>query len=654
MFPFFDSITNWLTSLGTSADKSMANQYRFTFLDRSQLDFAYRGDWVARKVVDIPPFDATREWRSWQAEAEDITAIEETEKRVNLRYKLRQALAYARLYGAAALVIGDGSDDPAKELNPRSVSRDGLRYVHVMHRYNLSANQRITNINDPYFGEPESYRMASDGMLIHPSRVIRFIGAEVPDDAISGDNWGGDPVLLAIDDAVKQVAAVSQSTSVLVQEATFDFIKIPGLSKNITTAEYKQRLSDRLFANVQARSVVRAIVGDAEEEWQRIQTNFSGLPDLLKMYLLIVSGAADIPATRMLGQSPAGLSATGESDVRNYYDRISAEQNVLISPRLDRLDEVLIRSALGDRPPEVHYLWNSLWQMTPAEKATISKTKADTFKIDLDAGLIPLEVLREARVNQLTEDGTYPGLELALEEFEELQEEVIEPQPDRPPTDPGEGAPAAVVDPPAVDGRAFGDYARRVIQVLKDAKPRTLYVRRDVLNAEDIIAWAKAAGFETAVPADQMHVTIAYSRQPVDWLKLGDPSLWMGYNDPELERKAQLLIRPGGARLVERLGPTGEAVVLMFTSSALSYRHHDILCAGASWDFEDYQPHITISWDAPNLTDDQLRAMEPYRGEILLGPEVFEEIDDNFRSRIVEDRRSGPRIGPRPDHTPIG
>jgi uncharacterized protein len=38
----------------------------------------------------------------------------------------------------------------------------------------------------------------------------------------------------------------------------------------------------------------------------------------------IVSGAADIPVTRLLGQSPAGMNATGTSDMKNYHDRIQS------------------------------------------------------------------------------------------------------------------------------------------------------------------------------------------------------------------------------------------------------------------------------------------------------------------------------------------
>ena len=45
----------------------------------------------------------------------------------------------------------------------------------------------------------------------------------------------------------------------------------------------------------------------------------------------------------------------------------------------------------------------------------------------------------------------------------------------------------------------------------------SLYVSRPVLNAPQIIAWAKAQGFATTLPPEDMHVTVAFSKEPVDW-----------------------------------------------------------------------------------------------------------------------------------------
>jgi Protein of unknown function (DUF1073) len=48
--------------------------------------------------------------------------------------------------------------------------------------------------------------------------------------------------------------------------------------------------------------------------------------------------AADIPATRFIGKSPDGMNATGESDIRNYHDRLASDQKVKCTPLLTRLD----------------------------------------------------------------------------------------------------------------------------------------------------------------------------------------------------------------------------------------------------------------------------------------------------------------------------
>jgi hypothetical protein len=88
----------------------------------------------------------------------------------------------------------------------------------------------------------------------------------------------------------------------------------------------------------------------------------------------------------------------------------------MLGPALHRLDEALIASALGTRPPEVHYDWAPLWQLNATEAATVAKTKAEATSIYASGGLIPPDVLARAVRNQVIEDGLYPGIEAAYAE----------------------------------------------------------------------------------------------------------------------------------------------------------------------------------------------------------------------------------------------
>jgi phage-related protein (TIGR01555 family) len=124
-----DSLYNLVTGLGTEKDARMSSVYSYVPLDRSQLEMAYRSDWIARKVVDAPAEDATREWREWQASQSQIDKLETAEKQFLMQQKLRRALVLARLYGGSALVMGVGIGRAEEPLDYEDVGEGDLQWV---------------------------------------------------------------------------------------------------------------------------------------------------------------------------------------------------------------------------------------------------------------------------------------------------------------------------------------------------------------------------------------------------------------------------------------------------------------------------------------------------------------------------------------------
>lgn len=671
-----DSLENVITGMGMIGDKTYGTQWMARELDRNQLNMAYRGDWIAKKIIKIPAHDATREWRSWQADAKDITVLEELERVFKVKQKVRLAEQKGRLYGGGALILGvDDGLNPDQPLVYDNLKKDCLKFIHVVSRYDLTVTELERDLFSPYYGKPKYYTSttgAAGGILnIHPSRVITFCGDEHPDPMNNPYPGWGDPVLQSIADAVKACGTVSQSIASLVSELQVDIVKLPGMMNQMKTAGYEQRLLKRFGLAATAKSIYKILLLDKEEEWQRITASFAQVPELIQVYLLIASGAADIPATRMVGQSPAGLSATGESDIRNYYDRISSDQKNVLQPSLEPLDEVLMWSAFGTRPEEIFYNWNPLWQMTATEKAANAKSKADTFAIDVSSGVIEASIMREARINQLIEDGTYPGLELIIEEldlhgeFLEGAEDLPEPGEEDNDNDPdkaveGEGGDDGDGDlkTGTKDGKRkkekrvrykprdmrggtsrAGRFAPTTVRAMPaevrrfmfgdSLTPRSLYVHRPVLNANEIRKHFKAQGFGTMVPAKEMHVTIMRTEEQVDWSKVGES--YPGGGDD-----GRITIRPGGMRALEQFGQG--AYVLCFTSTDLAWRHEDIKRATqADWEWGEYSPHITLSYEAEGLTP---KSFIPYRGKIVLGPEIWEEASDGWSEKIIEDALS--------------
>jgi len=161
---------------------------------------------------------------------------------------------------------------------------------------------------------------------------------------------------------------------------------------------------------------------------------------------------------------------------------------------------------------------------------------------------------------------------------------------------------------------------------LKKMEPRPLYVRRDVLNAAELISWAKEQGFTTCLPPEQMHVTICYSKNPVDWMAADG-----AWNQDD---KGRMFVGPGGPRALSEFNKG--AVVLEISSYELQWAHDRFINIGATYDWGDYKPHITLTYSKP--ADLDLSKITAFTGRITLGPEIFEEIDldDAWRDNLVE------------------
>jgi len=438
---FFDRLANLLTGLGTPRDKKTANAFAVRIILDPELNAMHRSDWLSRKIVDIIPNDMTREWRNWQAEPNQIEAIEALENAplINLQAKVNDALRKARLFGGAAIFLGMRDGRPEEELRPDQVGTGDLQYLHVLHRHEVTVGEAIQDVVSPFYGEPSYYEVRGQGggqARVHPSRMVRFIGAQVLDQRSRDTDGWGDSVLQIAYDAIQNAGSSQSHIASLIPEMKTDIIYVPGLSKALQNEVTTKQLTDRFaYANsIKSMFSMTLLEGNGAggdnalgEKWEQKQISFAQLPELMQQYLQIAAGAADIPVTRLLGQSPSGLNATGDGDLRNYYDNIGARQRTELRPRLARIDEVLIRSALGARDPAIFYEWAPLWSLSEKEQAEIFEKKANAARKIAGGGnekpLMPVEALSDALVNALTEDGSLPGLEAAIEEYGRLSEQ---------------------------------------------------------------------------------------------------------------------------------------------------------------------------------------------------------------------------------------
>jgi phage-related protein (TIGR01555 family) len=413
-----DSLTNIVANLGTDRDKLAAGRFVQRVLTQQEIDDLYTSDWIAGTIVDAVPDDETRTWRRWQAGQRQIGPLESAEKALGVRWKVRKARKLARKDGGSAIFLGTGDADPAKELSIDRLARGGLRYLHVFSRQEATTGPLVGDVLSPYFGEPEWYEIGGNNgqpVRVHPSRMVRFIGEEAIERTDIG-GWGR-TVLQRVYDTVLQAATATSSIASMTTEAKVDVFGVENLSEYAKDPNYQAKILARFALAARSKGVNGSLLRDLKEVWEQKQLNFAGLPEIARLFLDLCAGAGKMPLSRLFRRAPSGLNSGsgGDTETRAWYDEVQVGRETELEPAMARLDEALIRSALGSRPAAVHFNWEPLWQLTDAEKAEIGLKKAQATQIYAQGAFLPPSALRAGVRNQLIEDGTYPGLEAAVE-----------------------------------------------------------------------------------------------------------------------------------------------------------------------------------------------------------------------------------------------
>lgn len=441
-----DSLQNLLSGLGVNGmDKSTASQFVETKLTDRELEDAYSSDWLSGKVCDLPPFDMTREWRTMDGDMtpEDKAKWIEYEKLLKLPSKSKDAMTWGRVYGGAGIVINvkDGKE-PWEPLDLNAIKKDSLQFLIVSDKQFLHLGTLDNNPFSENYGFPDTYRLAPSSVQIHHTRVIRFEGKPLPLQARRRNKYWGKSIIEALHSALQRAAEAQESVGTLLHESTVDVIRIPDLMAQLANPETTSALTSRFATAKLQKSINRMLLMDIDEEYEQHAQSFTGVVELIEKFLSIVGGAADIPITRLLGTSPAGMDATGESDIRNYYDFLSAKQETELRPKLEYLDQIMFRSLFGREPreDELSFEFNPLWQMSEAEKAELQANRAVR-----DQAYTDMNVVNEAIIaKDLSEKGVYSGVDAEyVKEMEKLvkeaeEEEGIE-EPDMNAPDKGEG-----------------------------------------------------------------------------------------------------------------------------------------------------------------------------------------------------------------------
>jgi hypothetical protein len=292
---------------------------------------------------------------------------------------------------------------------------------------------------------------------IHRDRLIIFPGILTSEDIRRTRGGWGISVIDPVYEALQRNVTAWQSAGAALANAQYVVYKLKGLAHMFSLPNGEETAKRRSRAMEMAKSMISAVLIDADDEYIRENPNFGNMPAMLDQFMLDASSALDMPATVLWGRSPAGMNATGESDIQLWNADLESYREHHLRPRLQRFVEVLLASKQGPtkgvEPEGWRVYFPPLREMTDVEKADLRLKTSQADGSDIDRGvLLPQEVAKSRFRPEGYSIETTIDLELRerlLDKEIEAREREIDLQGQPPPVPGGKEAPKP--KPPKAD-----------------------------------------------------------------------------------------------------------------------------------------------------------------------------------------------------------
>lgn len=506
-------------------------------------------------------------------------------KRVNAYRFIERAdrLSTIGHYGLLVMGFADG-----KMMDQPLDGKARLVFLAPYAEPNIVVAEWDTDQKSPRFGQPIVYnvqntRMGTDSATAMKSFRVHWTRTLHISEALDQDEVYGVPRLLPIFNRLKDLEKVLGSSAEVFwlsanRQTIFTVDKEMNLDEETQTKfkDQSEEMAHQLRRHLVGQGITAQVLAGEDHDPGPI----------IDRLLDVIAGTVGMPKRIMTGSERGELSSS--QDENNWNERIVERRENFATPSiLNPFIKKMIDT--GNLPQPV-----------------------GTFYVEWPAGEVLSENIKaDIAVKKSTALATYansPGSELIVP-VQEFRKDVL-------------GLPPESDYETAYDEEPLPE-EEPVIPPVGNAEKKTLYAFRKVLNSKAIIAWAKAQGIPNLEPAEELHVTICYSKAKVDWMKAQEP-----WGEDE---NGNIMVHPGGPRMVDVFGKDNDdlAIVLLFKDSSLDWRHAELRRMGASHDFPEYQSHITIGriTRGDEIAREIVQDITPYQGAIALGPEEFREID---------------------------
>ena len=373
-----DGWINFFTGLGTAksaAENTFVGPYRK--LPRETLENLYMNDGMARRIIDLPAGEMTRQWIEIDGDPEGLI-LKELDY-INAQFFCRDLIKWSSLFGGAVMVVGADDGLPLdRPLNLNSVRKIDWLRIYDRHQVSWTGADLTQDPASKNYGLPEYYMVTPEtGTLtsfrVHYSRVCRMDGVGIPERLkIRNDGWG-ESELLAVYERLRGMNMAIGGAEETMQDFVQTILQIKNLQDLIATGQEKL-VEQRLAIISKSKSMINTILLDENENYTKTSSSVAGMGDILDRSMMLLASVTGIPVTKLFGRSAAGMNSTGDNDVQNWYDDVKSEQEEKLRPVLNKLVEIIVMARdykIGLNFDDLTIKFMSLWQMSEMETADL-------------------------------------------------------------------------------------------------------------------------------------------------------------------------------------------------------------------------------------------------------------------------------------------
>jgi phage-related protein (TIGR01555 family) len=391
-----DSWGNILTGVGTSSDKRTFTKFTAkNLMTEYEIHDLFTDEGLGRKIVTKPVDAMIRAWFTLSGGEDNIDSkIQTIFDNLRLRKYLKELLYLNKAYGGAVMVLGINDGNTSEEAIKEPLQEDKIRsidFLKVYDRYRVVERVYNKDKKSENFGELETIRISPTGgtpFIVHASRCLILEGIFTPDFVKQLNLGWGTSVYQYMYEQLRDIGDTFTSIGHIIESFNTSSISMKNLLQMIMSGR-DDIIKARLNYMDLSKHIMNTVLLDADQEvYNKHAGTLAGLPETLDRQMQFLSSVSGCPVSVLFGRSAAGMNATGENDIREWYDSIDEERKDTFLFTLERLIKLCMLCKdyefKGSEPQEWFVNFNSLYQRTANEEADLrfKNMQTDTGYID--------------------------------------------------------------------------------------------------------------------------------------------------------------------------------------------------------------------------------------------------------------------------------